>query len=209
MPATYYYINDAGGNTWQLGVTDDGILTTEATSVQAPPALNMNGASYGDTSFYIGVTTVDGYLTTTPVTYNAAYPIYKPLFSPGGLLFYIGIDQDGILDTQTSGLPVPFLYDIPLTMLVDWSANSGIYDYPTRLGIAIYLVGLVANPPVFPGPYYPWFNLPQFQLAAISLIQNRAATNQEYTDLIAQAGGLFILELPPPVYPDETPPQAY
>ena len=209
MASTYLYVNDPSANTWQIGVTDDGILTTQAVAPQSPQPLYLNGYDAGNTSWRVGATTTDGFLTTTPVGYSAAYSIYQSLISSGGFLYYIGVAQDGILDTVTSGFPLSFLYDIPLTMLVDWSANSAIYDYDLRLGIAIFLVGLVANPPVFPGPYYPWFNLPQFQLAAISLIQNRARYEPEYARLIATAGGLFILNLPPPVYPDETPPQAY
>jgi predicted secreted protein len=98
MAATYIYINDSSNNTWQIGVSDSGILQSQSVSQQSPPAIYLNDYASNTTSWLLTVTT-SGIIGTQQVTYNAAYPTGQGLISPGGYAFNFRVDSNGILGT--------------------------------------------------------------------------------------------------------------
>jgi predicted secreted protein len=96
--ATYIYINDSGNNTWQVGVSDAGILSSLSVAQQSPAAIYLNDYGTNTTSWLLTITT-SGIIGTSQVTYNAAYPTGQGLISPGGYAFNLQVNSSGILRT--------------------------------------------------------------------------------------------------------------
>jgi hypothetical protein len=95
---TYIYINDSGGNTWQVGVSDSGILQSQSVGQQSPAAIYLNDYATNTTSWLLTITT-SGIIGTQQVTYNAGYPISQGLSSPSGYSFDLEVNSGGILST--------------------------------------------------------------------------------------------------------------
>jgi len=95
MPATFLYINDSGGNTWQIGVDDNGILSAISVAAQSPVAIDLNA---GGMSWRLGIGT-DGCLSSASEAFNAANPTYVAIASPSGYFYQVRVDNNGILST--------------------------------------------------------------------------------------------------------------
>lgn len=102
--ATYIYINDSSANTWQIGVDDNGILSSSPSGAQTPPAVCLNDYATNTTSWQLSVDTT-GRIGTQQVTYSAAYPMGQSLVSPGGYTFTLEVDVNGIINTTSPFLP--------------------------------------------------------------------------------------------------------
>jgi hypothetical protein len=98
MAATYIYINDSSGNTWQVGVSDAGILSATQVSQQSPPAIYLNDYATNTTTWLLTVTT-SGIIGTQQVTYNASYPTGRGLISPSGYSFDLQVSSSGVMST--------------------------------------------------------------------------------------------------------------
>jgi predicted secreted protein len=96
--ATYIYINDSSNNTWQIGVSDAGILQSQSVSQQSPTAIYLNDYSTNTTSWLLTVTT-SGVIGTQQATYNASYPVSQGLSSPSGYSFDLQVSSSGVLST--------------------------------------------------------------------------------------------------------------
>jgi hypothetical protein len=96
--ATYIYINDSGGNTWQIGVSDSGILQSLSVSPQSPTPIYLNDYATNTTSWLLTVTT-SGIIGTQQATYNSSYPISQGLSSPSGYSFDLEVNSSGVLST--------------------------------------------------------------------------------------------------------------
>ena len=95
MPATYFYINDSGANTWRIGVNDGGVLSSDSVAVQTPVAIDL---SAGATSWRVEVGN-DGRLDTASETFNSDYPTFLTLQSSGGCFYQLSVGSNGILNT--------------------------------------------------------------------------------------------------------------
>jgi hypothetical protein len=96
--ATYIYINDSSNNTWQIGVSDSGILQSQSVSQQSPSAIYLNDYASNTTSWLVTVTT-SGIIGTQQATYNSSYPISQGLSSPSGYSFDLEVNSSGVLST--------------------------------------------------------------------------------------------------------------
>jgi hypothetical protein len=97
--ATYIYINDSNGNTWQIGVSDAGILSSTQVGQQSPAAIYLNDYATNTTSWLLTVSTSGIIGTQQQVTYNAAYPVSQGLSSPSGYSFDLQVNSSGVLST--------------------------------------------------------------------------------------------------------------
>jgi hypothetical protein len=96
--ATYIYINDSSSNTWQVGVSDSGVLSSLSVAAQSPAAIYLNDYATNTTSWLLTVTT-SGIIGTQQATYNALYPVSQGLSSPSGYSFDLQVNSSGILST--------------------------------------------------------------------------------------------------------------
>jgi hypothetical protein len=96
--ATYIYINDSGGNTWQIGVSDSGILSSLSVATQSPAAIYLNDYATNTTTWLLTITT-SGIIGTQQATYNASYPVSQGLSSPSGYSVDLQVSSSGVLST--------------------------------------------------------------------------------------------------------------
>lgn len=110
------------GSFWQLGINDQGLLTTTAVFI---PLAHIAGPimQAGSKVFQLGATP-QGQITDTliqPQTIQQPLP-YIPLVSPGGLFFKMTLDpQQGLLVTTSTGatlLPdvIPYIPDVSMSV---------------------------------------------------------------------------------------------
>jgi SPP1 family predicted phage head-tail adaptor len=94
-------LNDSGGNSWQLTVSDSGVLAQVPVAAQAAPAFVLNDAGTNTTSWLLGITIL-GRLDNPPQTYSASNPTSIVLVSPDGSAWSVEIDTEGDLSTTES-----------------------------------------------------------------------------------------------------------
>ena len=100
MPATYIYINDSSSNTWQIGVSDAGILSASSTTAQSPATLYLNDFATNSTTWQLAITT-SGDLETISQTYSSSNPAGITLISPSGYIWVLQVNSSGILETAS------------------------------------------------------------------------------------------------------------
>lgn len=115
--ATYIYINDSSSNTWQIGVSDAGILSATSVAQQSPSAINLNDFQTNSTSWLLAITT-SGDLETESETYSASYPTSLTLISPSGFIWILQVNSSGILETA-SFIPEEDFWQVPLEQPCD------------------------------------------------------------------------------------------
>lgn len=98
--ATYIYINDSSGNTWQIGVSDAGILSASSTTTQSPPTYYLNDFATNTTTWQLAITTA-GVLETISQTYSSSNPTGIMLISPSGYIWILEVTSSGILETAS------------------------------------------------------------------------------------------------------------
>jgi hypothetical protein len=121
---TYLYINDSGGNTWQVAVSDGGVLSQDPVSQQSPAAIHLNDAATNSTSWLLAVTTA-GVLELQTATYSSAYPTGITLISPSGYIWILETTSSGVLQTWPFAPeedflrpPLPWPPDYPVTVWI-------------------------------------------------------------------------------------------
>jgi len=97
-----FYLNDSGSNTWQVVVSDAGLLDQIPVSSETPSASTLNDIATNTATWTIGVDT-SGELTATNDTYSSGNPTSIPLTSPGGYSFIIIVLANGDIDTRALG----------------------------------------------------------------------------------------------------------
>lgn len=106
MAQTFLYINDGLGNTWQVGIADNGVLSTTVVAPQSVDPLIVNDNDAGLTSWQFVIDN-NGFLNTTEVTYSSAYPTYVFLNAPTVNNFALGVTDQGLMFAAIGPLP-PF-----------------------------------------------------------------------------------------------------
>jgi hypothetical protein len=94
--ATYIYINDSGNNTWQVGVSDAGVLSAAPVSAQSPSPVYLNDFVNNTTSWLLAIST-QGVLEAVTETYNSTYPTQQSLTSPSGYVFSLAVTPNGVI----------------------------------------------------------------------------------------------------------------
>jgi hypothetical protein len=168
--ATYVYVNDAGGNTWQVGVNNNGTLDINPVAQQSPAPIYFNDVDSGTTTWQLAITT-DGTLGGTPVPADPSQVDFITLQSPAGYFWEIQIHQTGVLFQTSADTPGP-LPGLPcgipgnVTILAGGQLNVTIptdvsaTGSPVLLATPIYQYANLDLPfsPNDPGLYYTYQN---------------------------------------------------
>lgn len=104
MSATYLYINDPLANTWQVGIADNGVVTTTQVAHQSVAPLIVNDSDTNTTSWEFTID-VNGFFNTTEVTFSTSYPTYVFLNSPSVDNVAFGVFFGGLWYSITGKIP--------------------------------------------------------------------------------------------------------
>jgi hypothetical protein len=127
---TPIYLQSPNGSVWQIGVTDAGLLTTNATAIPlfAIQTIKLTDPTLA-TTWQVGVTNA-GLLTTTSVTLDLTQPTVFPIVSSTkATMWNLGVTTIGLLQTaKATGTSIPTIVlnngQGPLVWL-RWSDDAG------------------------------------------------------------------------------------
>jgi hypothetical protein len=98
-------LKDPAGNFWQLGVTDNGSLTTTEISIpiitQSGPVISLNGVNW---QLSAGIS---GDIIATAISSGQLGVPYLPLISPSNLFWNVTITPNGSLQTTSTSTLSP------------------------------------------------------------------------------------------------------
>jgi hypothetical protein len=99
--ATYIHINDSGGNTWPIGMSDSSILSSVSVSQQSPAAIYLNDYATNTTTWLLTIITsgIIGTQQTLSYTWaaNTWYGVPFVYTWGSGQYFYAGAIELDVL----------------------------------------------------------------------------------------------------------------
>jgi hypothetical protein len=121
-PATLFYLTDADGNIWQLGVTDVGAFGLIESNAGQPETLYLNDPE-SNTSWQI-IPTVIGQPMAVAVPYSASYPVAQQMVSQtGNTRWIINVRQVAPDIAQLIAQPLGIVGRGPLWIMI-WSDDG-------------------------------------------------------------------------------------
>jgi hypothetical protein len=95
-----FYLHDGSGNTWEVVVSDGGVLDQIPVSPETASASTINDVATNTTSWLIGISTT-GRLSATSQTYSGSNPTSISVTAPEGGVWQIVINSTGVISTRS------------------------------------------------------------------------------------------------------------